>query len=204
MGQIILVPVAHVSRKSVQRVKNIIEEEKPDAVAVELCPSRLYALLCERKVNIKELLRRGAFFALILSLLQKRIAKKFGVVPGEEMLTAVREARRLGIPLLLIDRDIFVTMRRLSKVGLLEKLGLFLHFTRVSADDLSDQKYIDSLVNQLKIESPGVYRVLVHERDEYMAERLRTANYDKIVAVIGAGHLRGMQSFLFSNKIDDA
>jgi pheromone shutdown protein TraB len=42
--QIILLGTAHVSKESVNLVKSVIEQENPDTVAVELCPSRFQTI----------------------------------------------------------------------------------------------------------------------------------------------------------------
>ena len=39
-----LVGTAHVSRESAQQVRQVIQEEKPDTVSVELCLSRYQAI----------------------------------------------------------------------------------------------------------------------------------------------------------------
>lgn len=199
MRRIILVPVGHVFAESVERVRSAIESIRPDAVAVELCPARYYALSGRKKTDYKALLRSRLFFAAALSLIQERIARELGVSAGEEMLAAVEEAKKRGLPVLFIDRDINETMARVSSVSLLEKLRLFFSITgkgRIGLEDLKNQEIIDSLVLEMKKGTPNIYRVLIEERDFIMAEGLKRAEFGTIVAVIGAGHLPGMKRFL--------
>jgi len=199
MRRIILVPVGHVFAESVEKVRSAIDSIKPDAVAVELCPSRFYALSGRKKTDYKALLRSRLFFAAILSFVQDKIARDLGVSAGEEMLAAVEEAKKRGLPALFIDRDIRETMDRLSSVSLREKLRLFFSIRgkgAISIEDLKDQGTIDSLILELKNSVPNIYRALIEERDFIMSERLKHAEFETIVAVVGAGHLPGMKRFL--------
>jgi len=199
MKQIILVPVGHVFAESVEKVRSAIESVKPDAVAVELCPARFYAISGKRKTDYKALLKSRLFFAAILSFVQDKIARDLGVSAGEEMLAAVEEAKKRGLPVLFIDRDIRETMDRLSSVSLIEKLRLFFSLAgkgNIGLEDLKDQEIIDSLILDMKKSVPNIYRALIEERDLIMSERLKRAEFGTIVAVIGAGHLSGMKRFL--------
>ncbi len=199
MKKIILVPVGHVFAESVRKVRSAIQQVKPDAVAVELCPARFYALLNKKKPDYGALLKSGRVFAAVLSFVQEKIAKELGVSAGGEMLAAVEEAKKQEIPVLFIDRDIRVTMDLLSRMSLLEKLRIFFSFTgkgRITLDDLKKQEVVDSLVLELKKRHPKIYRVLIEERDFIMAENLKRADYGTILAVVGAGHIPGMKRFL--------
>ncbi len=87
-GEIVIVGTAHVSKKSVEEVERVIEEEKPDAVAVELDFKRFEYLSGKKQdVDLPEIIKKGNLFLfifqIILSNLQKRIGKETGVKPGE-------------------------------------------------------------------------------------------------------------------------
>ncbi len=118
-GRIILVGTAHVSDRSVAEVNEVIEREKPDIVAVELCKGRYQALKGEEEVkavNIKELLSGSKFYyflvQLLLAYVQKKIGTDQGTKPGTEMLSAIEKAEKTGARVALIDRDIQVTLER--------------------------------------------------------------------------------------------
>ena len=203
MRKIILVPVGHVFAESAVKVRSAIEQVKPDAVAVELCPARFYALKNKKRPDYRAIIRKGHILAAILSFIQEKIGKELGVAAGEEMLAAVEEAEKQGIPVIFIDRSIMSTMERLSSICLLEKLRLFFSFTgrdRVSLEDLRRQDVVDSLVLEIKKRHPQIYRVLIEERDFIMAENLKKANYETIVAIVGAGHVPGMKRFLSAQR----
>ncbi|MEM2191875.1 MAG: TraB/GumN family protein, partial [Archaeoglobaceae archaeon] len=116
--KLIIVGTAHVLQKSVEEVKAVIENEKPDAVAVELCPARYKALIGEREeVKVSEILKRGDFFLILLQLIlgyfQRKMGEELKTKPGEEMLTAINKAKEVNADILLIDRDITITFKRL-------------------------------------------------------------------------------------------
>ncbi|MCS7145023.1 MAG: TraB/GumN family protein, partial [Archaeoglobaceae archaeon] len=116
--KLIIVGTAHVSQKSIEAVEKVIEEEKPDAVAVEICERRYKALVGEREdLNVWEILKKGEFFLilfqLILGYFQRKIGEKMKVRPGEEMLAAIQKAREIGADVIFIDRDVKITLKRL-------------------------------------------------------------------------------------------
>ncbi|WP_456368820.1 TraB/GumN family protein [Geoglobus sp.] len=209
--KLIIVGTAHVSRKSIEEVERVIESERPDAVAVELDVRRYRALTGEKEeINLADVIRKGNvflfLFQLILSNFQRRIGKETGVMPGEEMLRAIEKAREIGADVLLIDRDLAITMRRLwNELGFLEKLRLFYHLAvgffqsdDVEVDDLLEKDVLDVMVEEFRKISPKTARILVDERDAYMAHNLIQAmkRYRKVVAVVGAGHREGIERLI--------
>ncbi|AIY89991.1 TraB/GumN family protein [Geoglobus acetivorans] len=209
--KLVIVGTAHVSRKSVEEVVRTIEEEKPDAVAVELDLRRYKALEGEREeINLLDVIKRGnvflLLFQLVLSNFQRRIGRETGVMPGEEMLSAIEKAKEIGADVLLIDRDLAVTFNRLwSSLGFFEKLKLFFHIVRglfesddIEVDDLLEKDILDMLTEEFRKISPKTAEVLIDERDAYMTHNLLRAmqRYSKIVAVVGAGHKKGIEKLL--------
>ena len=130
---LILIGTAHVSRKSAAEVKEVIEAEKPDTVCVELCQARYQAITDNdrwRKTDIVKIIReRKAMLLLanlVLSSYQRRLAKKFGIEPGQEMIQGIKSAEEAGAALCLADRDIQVTMLRLWRsISFWDKIKLF-------------------------------------------------------------------------------
>jgi pheromone shutdown-related protein TraB len=206
-GEIILIGTAHVSDKSIAEVNETIEEIRPDIVAVELCMHRYEALKGKPSdISIKDILRGGIRFSLAgwsLSLIQKRIGASVGVEPGAEMMAAIEKAEEMGAEIALVDRDINVTLRRLLKeMGVLEKLRLFWAIFRtivgrgekIELESITDEDVVAGLLDELRAFSPTTVRILVDERDEYIASNLlRLAREKKVVAVVGAGHIEGIK-----------
>jgi pheromone shutdown protein TraB len=171
-------------------------------VAVELDMARLRSLGKKRKLTLSQALKSGRPEALAYFLLQgfqTKAGKAMGVKPGRDMVVAVREANAHGIPVFLIDRDVRITMRRLTRqLTLKEKLNivqsLIMGAIGLSKEDINsvlDNK--DALMVEFKKELPSAYKVLVSERDEYMASMLLQTPPGRVLVVIGAGHLAGLR-----------
>ncbi|MCD6248269.1 MAG: TraB/GumN family protein [Hadesarchaea archaeon] len=201
-----IVGVAHVLPRSQREVEDTILKERPEIVGVELCPTRFLLLTGGRK-GAERTLRGGiqtSALNWLLYLVQKRVALKTGMPAGEEMLTAVRSARRVGSRLELIDRDIRLTLQRLTeRMGIREKiklglellLGLLPFGTPVDIERVTDEEVVRLLLSSLKKISPTSYEVLIRERDDYMARRIEgllTESSGRIICVVGAGHVPGI------------
>jgi pheromone shutdown-related protein TraB len=213
-SRIILIGTAHVSEKSVAEVNEVIDREKPDIVAVELCKGRYKALKGEdevKEINIKEMLSSGKFYYFLLNWLlayvQKKIGADTGTKPGAEMLSAIEKAEKSGARVALIDRDIQVTLGRFwNKMSFLEKLKLFgslvaatLGFgtKEIDMDTVTQEDVVTQLVSELRKVAPSAASVLLDERDIFMAKNLIDLSREgKVVAVVGAGHREGIQRYL--------
>lgn len=206
-GKIKIIGVSHISPESIEEVRNKIKQEKPECVAVELDRNRLEALKRGETINlsaVKHIGFKNYLIAKFMSVIQKYLGKKTGVIPGQEMLTAVNTAVESEADVALIDRNLKVTLDRLKKIPLLEKIKLFLSIfkrAKVKEFDLNKvppEKVIELMVNEVKKISPELYRVMVEERNKYMAQALFSLSkrYDKIIAVVGAGHKKGIKKLL--------
>jgi pheromone shutdown-related protein TraB len=215
---IILVGTAHISQSSIQEVKSVIEEFKPDVVAVELCERRYKGIMqkdrWENTPVTKLLKSNNAYFLLaqtFLSSIQRKLGKEYGVEPGSEMIEAINQARLHNISIELVDRDIAVTLKRAwKKMGLREKLRLFWQFLKaiigfdeedlndLDLEEIMDQDIISTMLEEFGELAPTVRDVLITERDRYIAQKiLDCANSNKtVVAVVGAGHLQGIKKHL--------
>ncbi len=205
---IIIVGTAHLSEKNALKVLEIIKEEKPDVVAVELCEKRLKrAKMLD--VPIFELLRRGEFFSIVYQVIasevQRELGKKFNIIPGSEMLNAVEIAKKNNIKIELIDRDIDITIGRLSTtLNFVEKLKLIFDTIRgisASKDELKkimEEIDINKFINEIKTSYPKIYKILIDERDRYMAYKLLKIkdHHKKVVAIVGKGHVPGILKYL--------
>jgi pheromone shutdown-related protein TraB len=210
---ITIIGTAHISKDSVEEVREKINELQPDVVAVELCEPRYKGLTEQRDVPILDLIKdKNSMFVItniLLSLLQRRLGEEVGIKPGREMLTAIDTAKKIGTNFALVDRDIGITLKRaLSKMGFFEKLRAVKELVfafDVSKEDLKteveelkrDEKITDVL-KLLENVSPNLFRVMVRERDAYMAKKLLELQekHVNVVAVVGAGHKRGIEGFL--------
>jgi pheromone shutdown-related protein TraB len=211
--EFILVGTAHVSKESARLAKSVIEEEKPDTVCVELCQSRFQAIRQKDRwqdTDIIKVIREKNSFLLLSNLLlasfQKRIAKQFDVKPGEEMITAINTAESTGAQIHLADRDIRTTLSRTwrvmgfwSKIKLVFQLILSLgQLDEIKEEDIEKMKQqdvLETLLAEVGKSLPALKSIVIDERDQYLAEKIRTAPGNKIVAVVGAGHIPGIQKY---------
>ena len=207
---IYLVGTAHISKESVDLVEKIIACEKPDAVCIELDDKR-YKVLTEKKrwqsLDLKAVIRNKQLSTLMINMLmasyQKKLGSQLGISPGAELLAAAEAARAEDIPIFLCDRDVRITLRRAWKsTSFFRKgylfaalLGAMFDRTEVSEEKLSELRKKDvlaELMDDMGDSLPDVKRVLIDERDIYLAEKIRRTPGQKIVAVVGAGHVSGI------------
>lgn len=211
---VILVGTAHVSQASADLVQEVIRREQPDCVCVELDAQRLTVLSQQRRwedLDLKEVIRRRQMSPLlanlILSSYQQKIGGQLGVLPGTEMLAAVNLAHERQIPLVLCDREIRITLARAWRLTSFVKksmliaalLGSLFDRTEISEETLQQLRQRDvlsGLLDELGDTLPSLRQVLVDERDLYMAEQIRQAAGTRIVAVMGAAHVPGVQQIL--------
>jgi pheromone shutdown-related protein TraB len=209
--QITLVGTAHVSKDSVELVKSVIAEIKPDTVCVELCESRASAIRQKERWQetdiIKVIKEKKAFLLLsnlMLASFQKRIAEKLEVAPGEEMIQAMASAEAVGAAVHLADRDIRTTLSRTWRgMGLWGKIKLIFQLllsmgevdeiSEADVEKMKQQDMLASILDEVGKSMPQVRSSLIDERDRYLAEKIRTAPGKTIVAVVGAGHVPGMK-----------
>jgi pheromone shutdown-related protein TraB len=208
--EIILIGAAHVSRESIALVEQTITLEKPDTVCVELCKPRYDALKQRGNWQDTDILkvikekRTGALLAqLIMASLQKKIARKFAITPGEEMLKAIDQAEMMGAELVLADREIRITLLRawrlmgfFSKVRFAAELVMSLfsdeEITEEEIEKLKQKDVLELALETIGKELPSLKKTLIDERDLYLAYTIGHAPGLRIVAVVGAGHVPGI------------
>src|SRR5574344_1087897 len=212
--EIVLVGTAHVSAESMTEAATAVERERPDTLAIELDEKRLANLTDPeswRKMDIISVLKNKQGFLMlaniVLSSYQKRMGQDAGVHPGDEMLAAINKAKELNIPQAMVDRPIAVTLRRAwgenSLWGKCKLLSAMLAsaFTTEEVDsaeieNLKKKSEMDSMMKELSEYMPAVKRVLIAERDRYLACHIWQCSGNKVLAVLGAGHLSGVQAHL--------
>lgn len=204
------ISTAHVSKQSIEEVKEAIEVIQPDAVCVELDSNRAYALQNRDKqedVDVKSIIKSkkvGSFIAnLILSSYQKRIADELDTNPGDEMLQAIASAKEVNASIHYIDRDIQITFQRIWKnLSLWKKINLaatllasLFSNEEVDGEDIENLKNSDLLyeaIKEMDESLPDVSLRLLHERNYYMAEKIKATPGETLVIVIGAAHTQGI------------
>ncbi|MDX2454553.1 TraB/GumN family protein [Desulfosarcina sp.] len=211
--RIILVGTAHVSKESVDLVEAIIKDVKPDTVCVELCESRAQSIRQKdhwQEMDIIKVIKEKKAFLLLSNLMlasfQKRIANRLEVAPGQEMIQAMDSAEAVGAAVHLADRDIRITLSRTwrsmglwGKIKLLFQLVLSLgevdEISEADVEKMKQQDMLASILDEVGKSMPQVRTCLIDERDRYLAEKIRTAPGQTIVAVVGAGHVPGIKQY---------
>lgn len=221
-----LLGTAHVSRASVAAVRHLIETESFDAIAIELCDSRFKALSDReafRNLDLWQVIREGkagmVAANLALSAYQRRLAEQFGIEPGAEMKEAADLAAQHDTKLWLIDREISVTLKRAYRsVRWTDRLGIvsgliasLFERGNVSEEEIEKLKegdILQSAFSEFAKQSEPLYRSLIAERDTFMAARLREESgktpVKRVLAVLGAGHLAGIERELNAQAVEPA
>ncbi len=201
-----IIGTSHIAKQSIKEVKDTISLQTPEVVALELDKSRLLALIHDgktRNLTIKEIFQigiKGFVFGIIGKWVEHKVGKLVGTKPGDEMKQAVKTAKKFECKIALIDQRIEVTLKKLSKaITWKEKFRFLADLIKApfqkkkipfDLNKVPSEKLIKDLLNQTKERYPNVYKVLVADRNKYMAKRLYRLmqEYNSIIAVVGAGH----------------
>jgi len=216
--EITLLGTAHISRASADKVKELLESGEYDSVAIELCYSRHRSIVdpdALAKMDLFQVIKEGkatmVAASLALGAFQQRMAEKLNIKPGAEMRTAIEVGDRMQMPVLLIDREIGTTLKRVyRRVGWWQRANLIsgLMLSVVSRHEVSEQEIerlkegdiLESTFTQFAEEAKELYTPLVDERDRFMAARIRQEirknHYRHMLVVVGAGHLKGITYYL--------
>ncbi len=215
---VLLVGTAHISHQSTDLVREVIEQEKPDTVCIELDEKRYLALSRKQQwdnLDLKQIIRDKQLSTLLVNLIlasyQKKLGGQLGIMPGTELLTAARTAEKTGSAMILCDRDVRVTLRRAwhatslwKKMYLLASIITSL-FDRTEIDEeklaeLRRKDVLSELMSEIGAVIPDTKRVLIDERDIYMAEMIKKSPGSRLVAVVGAGHMEGILRVISENN----
>jgi len=222
-SRITLLGTAHVSRTSAEKVKELLDTGRFDAVAVELCPSRYNAIIdpdALARMDLFQVIRDGkasmVAASLALGAFQQRAAEQMGIEPGAEMRQAINSAQEAGLPVLLVDREVGVTLKRIYRnvpwwrrvnliSGLLASVIAKQEVSEEEIERLKEGDILESTFAQFAEEEKDLFLPLIGERDEYMVARLRQEidkhPHENILVVIGAGHLSGMVKYLREEEL---
>lgn len=212
--EIYILGTAHVSKISKEEVLKTIDENAFDTICIELDQRRYNSLNNPKKweeTNIIDVIKKkqtGFLLAnLILSSYQKRVASKINSQSGIEMITAIKEAKEKNIHLELIDRDIQTTFSRIyQKHNLWQKAKLIVSLISAIFDDeeindkdieaLKQEDILDMALKDIEKAFPIVSEVLIDERNKILAQNIKKAPGNKILAIVGAAHIPGILKYI--------
>lgn len=217
--KIILVGTAHVSEQSAVLVQEALEHFEPDNICIELDNDRLKSLKnpnswkeTDLKKIIKDKKTTQLLASLMLSSYQQRMAKQLGSQVGLEMITAINYAEEHGITLTCVDRNVNVTFKRIwNSLSIKEKSDL-LYFglgsvfeddVELSEEDLNDMLEEDVLtaaLSEIRKEVPTIATILVDERDQFLANKIKNARGNTVLAVVGGAHVPGIKDEIYKDQ----
>ena len=224
-----VVGTAHFSEQSCKDVEEVIRKVQPNVVVIELCQSRYSILHIDEESlfnensnltlesirnNIKQNgFVQGILYSLLLSL-SAQLTRELKIAPGGEFRRALSEAKKIpGCVVQLGDRPVEITLRRaFSSLSPWEKIKLawtiLFSSEKISPEDVERCKQKDllhAMLNEISGEFPSFGKVLLDERDLYLAYSLQLASKpiphvkkpgqlypSTVVGVVGIGHVEGI------------
>ncbi len=207
-----LVGTAHVSSASIDEVITVIRTVMPDRICVELDDARYKAMINPaswEQMDIVKIIKEGKVFFMLANLALSSFQRRMGtgIQPGREMLAAIETAQELDIPFSLCDRPVPITLKRAwSKSNFWNKSKLIAQLIAAAfSNEKPDEEEIEKLKNASELDYmmeemasylPSVKEVLIDERDKYLASKIWEAQGNNVVAVVGAGHMKGIEAWL--------
>jgi pheromone shutdown-related protein TraB len=211
---ITLIGTGHVFNLS-SAILDVFEKKQPEIVCVELDTQRSQALMLKKNnpEGYKKVERNVPVLYKILARFQENMAKEYGVTAGEEMITAIEYAQTHQLPVAFIDMNAQKLFSRMLKsMSFSEKFklvlsgfgGFFVSKKRVEKELSNIEEDFDKYIEEIGKKLPTIKRVLIDERNMYMVQKLISANeqYEKVIAVLGDGHIPGISKLLKDKEID--
>ena len=215
-SRITLLGTAHVSRTSAEMVKEMLQSGDYDAVAVELCPSRYNAMIdpdALARMDLFKVFKQGKALMvaanLALGAYQQRLAEQFGIEPGEEFRVAIRESLQADRPVMLIDREVSITLKRtMGRISWWRRMEIISLLVAgvVTKEEVSEQEIerlkegdmLESTFAQFAQERQEIFEPLVAERDRYMAARIlqeiEQQGPERLLVVMAPGTSKGSRT----------
>lgn len=212
-----LLGTAHVSSESAEEAYELIKEIKPDSVCVELDADRLQSIKNEDRWKDTDIIsiikqKKSAFLLvnIILSAYQKRLADKFGISAGQEMIESIRAANEIGAKVVTADRSLKTTFLRIwRKLNFWDKIKLLYailfsfaddeEITQQDLEELKTQDMLESALSELGKSFPSLKKYLVDERDIFLSQSIKNAPGNLIVAIVGAAHTPGIKQMIYED-----
>eukprot|EP00741_Cyanophora_paradoxa_P019632 tig00021135_g18951.t1 len=219
-----VVGTSHVSPSSAYDVRRVMRSVQPDAVVVELCRSRVATMFppegegeepapgpSRPPLNVADALASfrkfgptAALAALLVGAVQGTAAAASGRSAGGEFRAAAEEALALDAEIILGDRPLEITFRRLvASLSPRQLLALAGAMSKAIASGKAAEGVqgpsdlrVEEAIRSLREWCPPLERVLLAERDTYLVWSLRYSRASlpcrSIVGVVGAGHVPGI------------
>jgi pheromone shutdown protein TraB len=216
---LIIIGTSHISKGSIREIRNAFTEFNPDLIGVELDKNRMYALQNKQRKKryslrmIKDIGLGGFLFAIIANYTSKKLGKIVDTEPGEDMLEGIKLAKENAKSILLVDQDIKITLRDISRIRFKDKIKMsfrtiLLMFNnkekqklkRINLSSIPSNESIEYALSFLKRNYPVLYNVLLVKRNRHIFQviiryKSRYPN-KKIMVLLGAAHVKGVVGLL--------
>jgi len=204
---ITIIGTGHIFRIS-EQIAFAIKHIWPDAVLVELDGARYKAMTAppEKTDEAPKIYKRAAEY-------QEKMAAEYGTIPGSELITAVNAGEMIGSAVLFIDKNAGNEMERVWKeMPMGEKIRYRMSnvkdrfFSKKETVEETLEEFAEDeekYIEEMRKKFPTLVRILVDERNDHMAAKIREASesYKNIVVVIGDGHVHAVSKMLESYEI---
>jgi len=187
----------------------IFDEKNPEVICIELDVQRYNALMMKTSdpEKYKNNSRNLPIVYKLLARFQDSMAEKYGVTAGEEMITAINYAGSHQLPVEFIDMNaqvLFTKMLRSMKFSEKIKLfltgigGFFISKGRVEKELDKFEDDLDKYIAEIGEKFPTIKKILIDDRNEFMAQRLVDASqrFENVLALVGDGHISGITKLL--------
>lgn len=234
-AEVYLLGTAHFSPNSVKDVQKVMRAIKPNIVVLELCRERAFMLtlneadLLEQNRNLtfekvrtaiaQKGLAQGLIYIMFIKM-SASLTEKLGLAPGSEFRAGANEAHQIpGCSIALGDRSLRVTLARaVASVSAWQKIKLIYQvlmndagMTQEEVEKCKEKDILEQLMQELGVEFPGFKRVILDERNIYLAHSIYNCaqNYEtstgpqKVVAIVGIGHVAGIVEHWGKTKDED-
>lgn len=216
--KVTLIETAHVSYQSVLEVEKSFSEQSFDHVCIELDENRAQRInqpIDYSSMKLIDVIKEKKVILVVVNYIlgqfQKRVASSMNSKSGDEMRMGIKMANEQNLPISYIDRDIQITFKRIwSYLTWTEKLKLILAILNKDEVDLDEtdienlkkEDVLNEALKEISQTLPTVHRILVVERDQYMAQSIKNATGNNIVAIVGAAHGPGIEKYLLAEDIN--
>lgn len=234
-AEVYLLGTAHFSPNSVKDVQKVMRIIRPNIVVLELCKERAFMLslneadLLEQNRNLtfdkvrsaiaQKGLAQGLIYIMFIKM-SATLTEKLGLAPGSEFRAGANEAHKIpGCSIALGDRSLKVTLARaVASVSTWQKIKLIYQvlmndsgMTQEEVEKCKDKDILEQLLQELGVEFPGFKRVILEERNIYLAHSIYhyAQNFEtstgpqKVVAIVGIGHVSGIVEHWGKTKSED-
>ncbi|UCD91690.1 MAG: TraB/GumN family protein [Methanobacteriota archaeon] len=203
---ITIVGVGHVFDIGDQ-VRSVILQRNPSVVCVELDRGRYEALMAKDVRGSAPPVYRA------MALFQRWIAKKYGQDVGQEMVAAIESAKEVGAKIAFIDLDSLLIFQRFwglmsfkekVKLGVALLSSIFVPRKKVDKEISKFEENEQMYIEQFGKEFPAAKKILIDDRNTYMANAIGQLNeqFGSLVAVVGDGHVDGLSQLLGDKELE--